>query len=221
VDAVVRLSRSSARRALLALALAAGCATVAPPVVTTQLFGTAPGIMRKVAVVPFEPDRKLDRGGDPTAVSASVAAELVTRFVAEALAREGSAVVAPNDLVIAFEAKGLPLPRGDARTVAALAAEQFGASAIVLGRVQRYREREGSAGGALRPASVAFDLELYTAPAGEKIYMAHFDHTQATLTGDLFGALRYPGGGSRWLSAAELGSWGAENAVKEVPGGLR
>lgn len=216
----MRLSRRAACALTLAVALA-GCGTLSPPIVRTHTIESAPGMLRKVAVVPFVPDPRLERATGATAVSASVAAELVTRFVAEALAKEGIAVVAPNDLVIAFEAAGRPLPRGDARALAELAAAQFGASAVLLGRVQRYREREGSARGSLRPASVAFDFELFSAPGGVMVYRAHFDHTQAALTADLFTAMRYPGGGSRWLSAAELASWGAKHAVEGMPGGLR
>ena len=113
------------------------------------------------------------------------------------------------------------LSSADAPTVARLASEQFGASAVVIGRVQRYREREGSRGGSLRPASVAFDFEIHAAPSGAQIFTAHFDHTQVPLSSDLFGARRYPGGGLRWLTAAELASWGAEHAVAAAPAGMR
>jgi len=219
----VRLSGArNARRLAFALALAlASCVTLRAPIVTTQIWGTQPGLLRKVAVVPFEPDPRLERSTAPTAVSSAVAAELVARVVAEALAASGSEVVAPNDLVIAFEAAGTPLPRGDARAVAQLAAQHFGASAVVLGRVQRYREREGSSSGTLRPASVAFEMTVYTAPSADRIYVARFDHTQSALSNDLFGSIRYPGGGLRWLSAAELTRWGADHAIKEMPDGLR
>lgn len=211
--------RLAARRgAALTLLLAAGCALSAP-IVQSRVVMAAPGLLHKVAVVPFEPDPELEHGTDPAGVSHAVAAELVTRFVAEALAARGVAVVAPNDLVLAFEAQGTVLPRGDAAALAALAASQFGATAVVLGRVSRYREREGGARGALRPASVGFALSLHAAPGGATAYEARFDHTQSPLSADLFGALRYPGHGSRWLTAADLARWGAENAIDDVPGG--
>jgi hypothetical protein len=206
--------------ALGLLVLAGGCLTLRSPIVQSQLVASSPGLLQKVAVAPFQPDRSLRPGSGPTAVSAAVAAELVSRFVAEALAARGVAVVAPNDLVLAFEAQGSVLPRSDAAALAALAASQFGATSVLLGQVQRYREREGSAHGALRPASVAFDIELYAAPSGQKIYLAHFDHTQPALSASLFDAIRYPGGGTRWLTAAELARWGADHAIAEIPGGM-
>lgn len=212
---------ASARCAALGLLLASACSALRSPIVQSQVVETSPGLLRKVAVAPFQPDPSLRPGSGPTAVSAALAAELVTRFVTEALGARGIAVVAPNDLVLAFEAQGAVLPRSDAVTLAALAASQFGASSVLLGRVQRYREREGGPSGALRAASVAFDIELYAAPSGEKVYMAHFDHTQPALSASLFDALRYPGGGTRWLSAAELTRWGADHAIREIPGGMQ
>jgi hypothetical protein len=91
----------------------------------------------------------------------------------------------------------------------------------VLGHVSRFREREGGASGALRPASVGFEFTVHAAPGGATHYVARFDHTQAALSADLFMGLRYPGSGSRWLSAAELARWGAGHAIDEIPDALR
>jgi hypothetical protein len=220
VDGDVRVAiRRRAALASLSIALACGCALTSP-IVQTQVQAAEPGLLRKVAVVPFQPHRDLHTGPAAPTVSAPVAAELVTRFVAEALSARGVEVVAPNDLVMAFEAQGSVLPRGDAVRLAELAARQFGASAVVLGSVTRYHEREGGPRGALRPASVGFAFSLHAAPGGRLAYQARFDHTQQALSADLFGAMRYPGGGSRWLSAAELARWGAEHAVGEIPAGM-
>ena len=216
----MRVARALA--AVLALLLVAGaCSTLAPPLVQSELMETAPpDLLRKVAVAPFQPDPKLRTARGPTAISAGVAAELVTRFVAEALSARGIAVVAPNDLVVAFEGQGAVLPRGDAETVAAIAASQFGATAIVIGTVARYQEREGGSSGALRPASVSFDFSVYAAPGAAPAYRAHFDQTQVPISANVFSALRYPGHGMRWLTAADLARWGADLAVREIPGGL-
>lgn len=207
------------RSALVAVSALFACALTSP-IVQSELITTEPGLLKKVAVVPFEPAPTSQRGSDPTAPSAALAAELVTRFVAEAFAAQGIAVVAPNDLVIAFEADGHVLPRGDAESVAALASRHFGATSIATGRVQRYREREGGGAGAFGPASVAFDLTLHD-PNGAPVYRARFDHTQTTLSGDVFGAIRYPGAGTRWLTAAELARWGADHIVDDIPPSLR
>ncbi len=198
-----------------------GCSTLRPAIVQSRVIETRSGLLRRIAVVPFQPRADLQRGADPRAVSAADAADLVTRFVTETLAERGFEVVAPNDLLIAFEATGRVLPREDAAAVAALAAQKFGATAVVLGRVSRYREREGGASGSLRPASVGFELLLHAAPGGELAYAARFDHTQAAFSADVFVATRYPGNGMRWLTAAELARWGAGHAIDGIPDSLR
>jgi hypothetical protein len=101
--------------------------------------------------------------------------------------------------------------------VAALVSREFGASSVVLGSVNRYREREGEALGARRPASVAFDFTLYTAPEGMRIWSARFDETQQPFSANPARIRQYPGRGSRWLTAGELARWGAERAVEAVP----
>ena len=97
-----------------------------------------------------------------------------------------------------------------------MAARQFGASAVMLGKVYRYREREGEALGALRPASVGFDLSLHEAPGGRKLWTSRFDETQQPITANVFNVQRYPGGGRRWLTAAELARWGADGTARAL-----
>ena len=63
-----------------------------------------------------------------------------------------------------------------------VAAEDFGATSVLLGEVIRYREREGGEFGALRPASVWFEVQLYTAPGGERLFTARFEQTQPALS---------------------------------------
>jgi hypothetical protein len=208
------------RRAALTLLLGlTACATLSPPIVQSQVVQVVPGVLKKVAVAPFSPDPSLRPVSEPP-VSAALAAELVTRIVAEALTAQGVAVVAPNDLQLAFESQGAVLPRGDAAAIASVAASQFGATGVVVGSVTRFREREGGARGAMRPASVSFSFVLHGAPDGAPVYRVRFDHTQQALTDNLFGGLQYPGSGFRWLTAAELARWGADNAIDEIPSGM-
>src|SRR5262245_65431012 len=167
--------------------------------------------------MPFYPTPELGRGlpaGSP--ISAADAADLVSTFVTDALRAQGFAVVDPNDLLAAFVAQGRPLPRLDAREAGVLAAREFGATAVLLGKVYRYREREGQALGALRPASVGSEMTLFQAPGARRVWSARFDETQQPLTADVFNAQRYPGGGRRWLTAAELARWGADAAAQAL-----
>lgn len=183
------------------------------PVVDQRVFDVREGVLSTVAVVPFYPDPALAHSDTPAPIGAIDAANLVARIVSDAFAAGGIDVVAPSDLVIAFEGHGKVLPRVDVAPNAVLAASDFGATAVLLGKVTRYREREGGAAGALRPASVAFEVSLYSAPGGELLYSGRFDQTQQSLSANPLLAHKYPGGGTRWLTAAELTRWGADEVV--------
>lgn len=193
-----------------------------PPIISQQTFAaTSSGLFEKVAVVPFYPTERLVRTGTPEGVSAAQAADLVARFVTEELDEKGVVAVAPNDVLIAFEGLGQVVPRQDSAAVAALVAREFGATSLLTGRVNRYREREGGASGAIRPASSGFELTLYSAPEGERIWVGRFEETQHSITGNIVRARQYPGGGTRWLTVAELTRWGVERAIDAVPAGVR
>jgi hypothetical protein len=212
------------RLALLALCLAAaGCETRTPlrirpgPVVPSQDRGLTPEALRKVAVVPFYPVATVSSAtpGDEKTTSWADAA-LVSGFLADALTAKGIPVVAPNDIELAFTAQGQPLPRLDPQATAARAARDFGATSVVLGRLLRYREREGSAAGSTRPASVAFEVNVYEAPSARRLWTGRFDETQQAITEAVLRARQYPGGGTRWLSAPEFARWGADEVAKAI-----
>ena len=71
---------------------------------------------------------------------------------------------------------------------------------------------------AKKAAGVAFGLTLYEAPSGRRLWTGRFDQTQHAANVRPLEAARYPGGGSRWLSADELARWGAEATVKSLVG---
>jgi hypothetical protein len=179
------------------------------PLVNVRRLAPAQNAARLVAVAPFYPAPGLSRtrrGGDE---SAWAVAALVSRYVAEALAAHGITVIAPSELETAFIGEGAIVPRGDGLAAAAVASRNFGATGVMLGEVFRYRERSGTAVGSEQPASVAFRVTLFDAPDGRKVWVAEFDETQPSLTGDVLRARKYPGAGSRWLTAAELAQFGA------------
>ena len=206
--------------ALAPLVAAVACAQagIGPrPVVAEQPFHVPTASLGRVAVMPFYPTPELGRGLPPgTPIGAADAADLVSAFVTDALRGQGFAVVAPSDLLAAFVAQGRALPRLDPREAGALAAREFGASAVLLGKVYRYREREGQAYGAQRPASVGYEMTLFEAPGGRRLWTSRFDETQQPITADVFNVQRYPGGGRRWLTAAELARWGADGAARAL-----
>ena len=214
----MRLARAALPLALAAALCACKQAGIGPrPIVTQQVFSLPPEALKKIAVVPFYPDPQLGSTISPVKqLGAADTADLVAGFVADALTAQGFQVIPPNDVLAAFVARGQPLPRLDPRAAAPFVADTFGATSVLLGKVYRYREREGEALGSLRPASVGYEVTLFAPPAGRRLWSARFDETQQPLTADVFNAQRYPGGGRRWLTAAELARWGADGAAQSL-----
>jgi hypothetical protein len=201
-----------------ALLVVAGCSAMQPaPVVQNRTYRVPPGVMDKVAVLPFAAKDTLAKHTTEGGASAEAATELVARFMTEALAKRGISVIPPSDLALAFSAQGIGPTNRSPRLAAELAAEKFGATAVLLGQVSRYRDRGGERYGTSTAASVAFEVSLHSAPAGHRVWTSKFDETQRALSENVLNARRYPGGGTRWLTAAELAQWGAKSSVDTLP----
>jgi hypothetical protein len=153
---------------------------------------------------------------EPSGTQGPEAAAVLTRIASEAFAAAGLDVIPASDVAQVFEAAGQPVPRDDRAALAAAAAREFGATAVLSGTVYRYRERSGGELGTTQPASVGIELVLHTAPGARQLWTARFDHTQQALSENALVAARYPGKGSRWLTAAELARWGLDTAAKQV-----
>ncbi len=223
-------NRSAVLAAAAALLLVASCDARSPlrirpgPVVQAHRFNLKQAALAKVAVIPFYPV------GQPTnAASAGTAstrqvvapdtAVLISSYFSEAMTAQGFVVIPATDVETAFLAAGHPVPRLDARASAELAASVFGATSVVLGKVTRFREREGGAAGATRPASVAFEISLHHVPTARRLWTGRFDETQFSITESIFRARQYPGGGTRWLTASEFARWGANETAKSIASG--
>ena len=203
---------------LALLLLCLGCPKP-PPVVKQQTFSASPGSIKVVVLVPFYPRPDLLRSRAGGVVSAEDVAALVTGFFGDALSAEGVRVVRASDLALAFSNQNRATPRRDPRAAAEMAALKFGATSVVLGEVYRWRERSGEALGTDRPASVGYQMSLHQAPGGRRLWTSRFDETQRPLSADIRNLGRYPGGGSRWLTAAELARWGAAAAAESLVAG--
>jgi hypothetical protein len=225
-------ARAVARPWLLVVFLAplllGACETRSPlrlrpgPVIKAQRMGTTRGALEKVAIIPFYPSEQLRSASGPTepgGANAWETAALIGNFMSEALAAQGIPVITPNDMELAFTGAGSPVPRLDPKAAAAMAANSFGATGVVLGHVLRYRERPKSTMGNTGGASVAFEVSLFEVQAGRRLWKGRFDETQQTITGDILKAANYPGGGTRWLSAAEFARWAADEAAKSMVSG--
>jgi hypothetical protein len=171
-----------------------------------------------VAVAPFRATGSLAVQRDPRlGPPPDQAIVLVARQVSEALARRGVRVIPAEDVARVLGPQALGADRWIPLAVARTAHAEFGADAVLLGDAWRYVERSGEAAGTLRPASIGFEVTLYSAPGGQKLWSGVFDETQRALGENVLNAGRYPGGGTRWLTAEELLRWGATETATAMP----
>lgn len=160
------------------------------------------GPIQKIAVAPLRAKPEHARDG----------AAMLSRQLAEALAARGVEVIAPEDVA------RLTTPVGtDASALAASVALEFGAEAVLVGEVTRWVERKGEALGATQPAAVGVHVVLHAAPGGEPLWQGSFDRSQEAFLENVLLTPRYPGGGTRWLSAPELARFAAEELAAQVP----
>jgi hypothetical protein len=111
-------------------------------------------------------------------------------------------------------AQSIP-PGGDTARLRKIG-ESVHADAVLVGRMQRYRERVGDEWGAKSPASVAFVLDLIDIRRGDVIWSARFDETQKPLSDNIFALGNIGERGIRWLSAEQLTQDGVRKAVADL-----
>jgi hypothetical protein len=107
-------------------------------------------------------------------------------------------------------------PAGDEANRLKRIGEMVYADAVLISRLQRYRERVGDEWGAKSPASVAFTLNLIDVRRGDVIWTAQFDETQKSLSENIFAFGQVSQRGFRWLSADELIHDGVKKAIAQL-----
>lgn len=94
--------------------------------------------------------------------------------------------------------------------------ESVYADAVLISRLERYRERVGDQWGAKSPASVAFILNLVDVRRGDVIWTAHYDETQKSLSDNIFALGEISQRGFRWLTADQLIQDGVKKAIVQL-----
>lgn len=194
--------------AAIGLAIALGCASERVVQVHDGAAGSGQLLaLKRVAIAPF---RATPRPG--AGELRSDAAALVASYVSEGFASRGVDVVPPSDVEQALGAGAV----ADVRSVLQVAQDRFGADAVAVGTLYRFRERSGEALGSTYPASVGYEVKIFSV-AGKLLWTGVFDHTQVALAENALTAAQYPGGGTHWMDAEELARWGAMKMAKELP----
>jgi len=202
--------RITRRRALgvLVCLLVSGC----------SLFHPKPPIeevIAQVAVLPFTRGGPVD-GAQATGSEAlpAAASTVLTAQVYDVMAGAPVWRFVP-DLTVAQALTqldtGAPVP-----AQAAALGKAVGATAVLCGTVTRYHQRQGSAYGVTRPASVAFDMQLVSAGSGKVLWTGSFDETQEPLASNLLNWWQFWEAGPRWMTVEELAHLGVERLLDEL-----
>lgn len=93
---------------------------------------------------------------------------------------------------------------GSLETLARNIGRQMGSDAVLISRISRYSERDGSEYSVRQPASVSFDLKLLDTATGQTICSSLFEETQQSLTENLLHLHRIVGRKFKWITAEEL-----------------
>ena len=84
--------------------------------------------------------------------------------------------------------------------------------------MNRWLEREGSALGAKKPASVAFQIYLFRVEDGALLWKASFSKTQRPLSDNVLELENFLKGGATWQSSETLARLGVEEVMRTFPG---
>lgn len=95
--------------------------------------------------------------------------------------------------------------------------EELQADVVVVGYLYRWRQLRGTSYAAEKPASVAFDIQMFRTIDGAIVWRGLFDHTQASLMENLSQISFFFKEGSKWLTAEELARLGLEEVMKSFP----
>jgi len=182
----------------LLLAAAVGCAT---PFTSTLYEAPETGPVHKIAVLPLVDDPAA--GGTAT----EYGAQIITARLVTALTEETTLEVIPPDQAMPAGGGGRPTPAELKR--------DFGVDAVVTGSVHRYREREGSASGVTRPASVWFTVELRSI-SGKLLWSGVYQEEQQPLSENLLTFDLAWQRGFRWVTAEDLAIYGTRKLAEAM-----
>lgn len=186
-------------------------------------------VLRKVAVLPFliiRPEtagqrmvkglwgESFFRGGD---ISSRAGSEVTTIFYRQLVERRRCEAIPLDRTAALRERVGLNDFRRDPLGGAAQIGRQLNVYAVVIGGVYRFEQRQGSAWGVEKPASVAFDAHLIRVEGKRVLWSGRFDETQRSLSEDLLKTSTFLKGGGRWVTVQKLTAIGVKSVLRTFP----
>jgi len=140
-------------------------------------------------------------------------AELLSKLVHSAMASLGNWQIVSESEVREI---GETVPDSNETVRLKTIGELVYADAVIIGRMQRFRERVGAEWGIKSPASVAFVLDLVDVKRGDIVWSARFDETQKSPAENIFVLGDIGQRGVKWLSAEQLTESGVRKAVGQL-----
>jgi TolB-like protein len=199
----------------LALVFVAGCSFGSGNVQSKHSSDLEARRIRRIAVLPPETSAGIISNTSPTQPLSQQndAPEMLAKQIYSAMASLPNwQIIADTEVQQVEQTK--PAVTGAARL--RQVGEKVFADAVIVGRMQRFRERVGDDWGVKSPASVAFVLELVDVRRGDVIWSARFDETQKALSENIFALGDISQRGVRWLSAEQLAMNGVKKAVGQL-----
>jgi hypothetical protein len=204
---------SALRRFAVALVLALAACVTGDLGIESRAYAPPGPALERVAVIPFYAHRSYEGSSRLGGVDPGIATERLTRLMTEALLEEGIEIVPVDEVANAIES----VPRSsaviDSKIFAEGVGKTLGATSVLIGEVQRYRDARGATTPGRHPASVLFQVTLYEAPEGFKLWAARYDYTQPPPPETGSGSEAHDAAlRQRWLTAHEI----AERGTKQV-----
>jgi hypothetical protein len=172
-----------------------------------------------IAVLPFSIERPTlgqERGYAAPSPPLSAAENLTDIFYRKLKDRQGLAVVPPHQVLTALAE--MPAQKVSQPAFQSLG-KLLGVGAVLVGVVEVYKERAGSAMGLDRPedaAEVGFTVRLVSVKDGVPLWTGQYHERQRPANEDLTGFLQR---GPRYLNVDQLADSAVENVLRKFPFG--
>ncbi|HEX6769190.1 MAG TPA: hypothetical protein VF208_07545 [Candidatus Binatia bacterium] len=205
--------------AFLSMVIISACSFAPATLQSKQSSDLETRRIRRIAVMP--PTLPAAAPAPSAPFSAAPAGRTSEREAAQSLAHfVHASLVALPDWQVVSESEVrealLNTPPGSEEVRLKRVGEMVYADAVVISRLQRFRERVGDEWGAKSPASVAFILNLVDVRRGDIVWTARFDETQKSLSESIFSLGDIGARGVRWLTAEQLAQDGVRKAIGQL-----